>query len=371
MRILIAPDSFKESLSAKEVALALKSGFENALPDADFDLMPIGDGGEGTLDALAENLNLEKKSIEIPHAYTSDGSVFFASNGQTAVFEMAAICGLEHIPKNKRNPLCITTQGVGELIVHLVKSGIRDFIIGVGGSATNDGGIGMAYGLGYCFYDSEGQELDPIGANLGLIKKVSSKNKVDLSGVTIRLITDVDNPLCGPHGATYIFGGQKGLAPSQFKKVDQDMTQLYENFAPEVLKLAGSGAGGGMAAGLVAFAGAEIKSGIDFVLDCVDFDQRVKSADLVIVGEGRMDSQSLSGKAPVGVARRTPSAIPVIAICGSLKDDLPDFPVAGISAAFPIIGQVLELDQVLATAKENLYRTGLNIGNLIKLSKTL
>ena len=352
MRILIAPDSFKESLSAKEVALALKSGFENALPDADFDLMPIGDGGEGTLDALAENLNLEKKSIEIPHAYTSDGSVSFASNGQTAVFEMAAICGLEQIPKDKRNPLALTTQGVGELIVHLVHSGIRDFIIGVGGSATNDGGIGMAYGLGYRFYDSQGQELD-------------------LSGVTIHLITDVDNPLCGQDGATYIFGGQKGLAPSQFKKVDQDMTQFYENFAPEVLKLAGSGAGGGMAAGLVAFAGAEIKSGIDFVLDCVDFDQRVKEVDLVIVGEGRMDSQSLSGKAPVGVARRTPSAIPVIAICGSLKDDLPDFPVAGITAAFPIIGQVLELDQVLATAKENLYRTGLNIGNVIKLSKTL
>ena len=206
---------------------------------------------------------------------------------------------------------------------------------------------------------------------LVLLKKVSSKNKIDLSGVTIHLITDVDNPLCGQDGATYIFGGQKGLAPSQFKKVDQDMTQFYENFAPEVLKLAGSGAGGGMAAGLVAFAGAEIKSGIDFVLDCVDFDQRVKEVDLVIVGEGRMDSQSLSGKAPVGVARRTPSAIPVIAICGSLKDDLPDFPVAGITAAFPIIGQVLELDQVLATAKENLYRTGLNIGNVIKLSKTL
>ena len=169
MRILIAPDSFKESLSAKEVALALKSGFENALPNADFDLMPIGDGGEGTLDALAENLNLEKKSIKIPHAYTSDGSVFFASNGQTAIFEMAAICGLEHISKEKRNPLALTTQGVGELIVHLVQSGVRDFIIGVGGSATNDGGIGMAYGLGYRFYDSEGQELEPIGANLGLI----------------------------------------------------------------------------------------------------------------------------------------------------------------------------------------------------------
>ena len=213
--------------------------------------------------------------------------------------------------------------------------------------------------------------LEPIGANLGLIKKVSSKNKIDLSGVTIRLITDVDNPLCGQDGATYIFGGQKGLAPSGLKKVDQEMSQFYNAFAPHVLELAGSGAGGGMAAGLVAFAGAEIKSGIDFVLDCADFDQRVKTADLVIVGEGRMDSQSLSGKAPVGVAKRTPSDIPVIAICGSLKDDLPDFPVAGISAAFPIIGQVADLDHVLATAKENLYRTGLNIGNLIKLSKTL
>ena len=165
MRILIAPDSFKESLSAKEVALALKSGLEKALPDADFDLMPIGDGGEGTLDALAENLNLEKKTVKIPHAYTGDGSVPYASNGQTAIFEMAAVCGLEQVPKDKRNPLCITTQGVGELIVHLVKSGISDFIIGVGGSATNDGGIGMAYGLGYRFYDSEGRELEPIGAN--------------------------------------------------------------------------------------------------------------------------------------------------------------------------------------------------------------
>ena len=144
MRILIAPDSFKESLSAKEVALALKSGLEKALPDADFDLMPIGDGGEGTLDALAENLNLEKKTVKIPHAYTGDGSVPYASNGQTAIFEMAAVCGLEQVPKDKRNPLCITTQGVGELIVHLVKSGISDFIIGVGGSATNDVGIGMA-----------------------------------------------------------------------------------------------------------------------------------------------------------------------------------------------------------------------------------
>ena len=230
---------------------------------------------------------------------------------------------------------------------------------------------GMAYGLGYRFYDSEGRELEPIGANLGHVKKVSSKNKLDLSNVTIRLITDVDNPLCGLNGATYIFGSQKGLAPSQVKKVDQNMAQFYQGFAPEVPKLAGSGAGGGMAAGMVAFAGAEIKSGIDFVLDCVDFDQRVKTADLVIVGEGRMDNQSLSGKAPVGVAKRTPSAISVIAICGSLKDDLPDFPVGGISAAFPIIGQLGDLDQILSSAKENLYRTGLNIGNLIKLSQSL
>ena len=203
------------------------------------------------------------------------------------------------------------------------------------------------------------------------LKKVSSKNKLDLSNVTIRLITDVDNPLCGLNGATYIFGGQKGLSPSQVKKVDQNMAQFYQGFAPEVPKLAGSGAGGGMAAGMVAFAGAEIKSGIDFVLDCVDFDQRVKTAELVIVGEGRMDNQSLSGKAPVGVAKRTPSAISVIAICGSLKNDLPDFPVGGISAAFPIIGQLGDLDQILSSAKENLYRTGLNIGNLIKLSQSL
>ena len=188
-----------------------------------------------------------------------------------------------------------------------------------------------------------------------------------LRDLDVTIITDVTNCLCGPQGATYTFAGQKGLAETEFAAVDQAMRRFYELVNPAILELQGAGAGGGLAAGLVTFAAGKIVSGIDAVLDILDFEQHVQKADLVIVGEGRMDKQSLSGKAPVGVARRTPSKTPVIAICGSLKDDLPDFPVAHIAAAFPIISRVDSLENTLAQTSQNLERTAQNIGNLLSL----
>lgn len=365
MHIVIAPDSFKESLPAYEVAQALKIGFQEALPEATFDLIPLGDGGEGTLDALIDGLNLSKHKLIVTGALGEDVEVDYASDSQLAVFEMAAICGLGKVPKEARNPLTLRTEGVGQMISHLIKQGVKEIMIGVGGSATNDGGIGMAAGLGYHFFDEVGRIVEPIGENLGKIRKMTSPS-LDLSRVKLTIITDVKNPLCGQSGATYTFAAQKGLTEDQFGQVDQAMASFYQLVNSEVLSLEGAGAGGGMAAGLVTFANGQIVSGIDAVLDVLDFDRHVQNADLVIVGEGRMDKQSLAGKAPIGVARRTPDGIPIIAICGSLKEDLPAFPIENIIAAFPIIAGVDSLENTLAHARPNLIRTAQNIGNLLR-----
>jgi glycerate kinase len=212
----------------------------------------------------------------------------------------------------------LKTEGIGELIVELVQNGAQRILIGVGGSASHDGGIGMASGLGVRFYDCHGDEVEAIGAHLGKIVRYSTDEMlVDLSQVRIDLVTDVNNPLCGPLGATYVFAGQKGLAPEEFERIDEEMAGFYNNVNPEILAVSGAGAGGGMAAGMVQFAGAHIQKGVDFVMNQLNFDHRVAEADLVIVGEGRMDIQSLAGKTPIGVTRRTPDGVPIIAICGS------------------------------------------------------
>ena len=223
MHILIAPDSFKESLSALDAAKAIQRGLKKALPNATFDLMPIGDGGEGTLETLTDGLHLRRDSHIVTGALGQPVEAHYATNGQLAVFEMADICGLEKVPLDKRNPLTLTTKGVGEMIGHLVDLGTKEIMIGVGGSSTNDGGIGMAAGLGYRFFDESGQEVAAVGDNLGNITTISYEDyHWDLSQVELTIITDVTNPLCGPNGATYVFGGQKGLANEKFASVDKD-----------------------------------------------------------------------------------------------------------------------------------------------------
>ncbi|MGQ7448651.1 glycerate kinase family protein [Streptococcus suis] len=327
MHILIAPDSFKESLSATKVAEAIKKGFSKVYPQAGYDLIPLGDGGEGTVESLMQALSLDETQTWVTGPFGDKIKVSYAVKDDLAVFEMAEIVGLASIPHERRSPLFIKTQGVGELIVELVQNGVKRIFIGVGGSASHDGGIGMAAGLGVKFYNREGKEVEAIGAHIGEIVSFSTEDMlVDLSQVRIDLVTDVDNPLCGP-----------------------------------------AGAGGGMAAGLVQFAGARIQKGIDFVLNQLDFDHRVAKADLVVVGEGRMDAQSLSGKTPIGVARRTPTGIPIIAICGSLKDDLPEFPFENICAAFPIIASVESLEDTLQKAEKNLVRTAEQVARILQL----
>ena len=370
MKIVIAPDSFKESLTAEQVAEAIKRGFQQSLADVDCLLCPVGDGGEGTVDAIRHSLDLEEKWIQVTGPFGQKEAMRYFQKGHLALFEVADLVGLGKIPLEKRNPLQIQTRGIGELIRHLIDQGIKDIYIGVGSTASNDGGIGIAAALGYQFYDRNGNVLPACGLSLLNIASVSIENRYEIpEDVHIRILADVVSPLCGYQGATYTFGKQKGLDSTMFKAVDQAIQNFYEKVSPATLELKGAGAGGGIAGGLCAFAHASIVSGIDTCLDLIDFDKKVSDADLVIVGEGRLDRQSLAGKAPIGVAKRTPVGVPVIAICGSLAEDLPSLPFENIQAAFSILEKSEPLEDSLKNASIYLEHTATNIGNLLKMPK--
>ena len=370
MKIVIAPDSFKESLPASEVAKAIKRGLKKALPESKCLLLPVGDGGEGTVDAIKNSLGLVEKTALVTGPFGDEIQMTYVQKGELALFEVADLVGLAKIPIEKRNPLKIQTKGIAQLILYLIEQGMKEIYIGVGGTSSNDGGIGIASGLGYQFYDKNGDELIAIGQSLFEISKILDKSVVTIpADVHIKILADVTNPLCGIRGATYTFGKQKGLEPAKFQDVDIAIENFYRKVAPEMLKLDGAGAGGGIAAGLCAFAGAEIVSGIQTCLDIINFDKNVADADLVIVGEGRLDSQSLSGKAPIGVAKRTPNGVPVIAICGSLAEDLPPLPFENVIAAFSILEKSEPLEDSLKNAAIYLEDTAANIGQILAWKK--
>ena len=370
MKIVIAPDSFKESLPANQVAEAIKRGFKRVIPDAEYLLLPVGDGGEGTVNAIKSSLDLEEKTVQVTGPFGDEVQIRYYEKGELALFEVVDLIGLEKIPNEKRYPLEIQTKGIGQLILHFIDRGVKDIYIGVGGTASNDGGIGIASGFGYQFYDKNGIVLQANGQSLFDIRKISKEGVIQIPpDVHIKILADVTNPLCGPYGATFTFGKQKGLDPSEFQEVDVAIKDFYSKVGPEILKLDGAGAGGGIAAGLCVFAGAEIVSGIQTCLDLVKFDEQVADADLIIVGEGRLDSQSLAGKAPIGVAKRTPKGVPVIAICGSLDQDLPSLPFENIIAAFSILEKSEPLENSLKNAATYLEHTAASIAQILSLKK--
>ena len=370
MKIVIAPDSFKESLTAEEVAQAMKRGFQKSIADVECLLCPVGDGGEGTVDAIRHSFELEEKWFQVTGPFGQKEAMRYFQKSQLALFEVADLVGLGKIPLEKRNPLQIQTCGIGELIRYLIAQGIKEIYIGVGGTASNDGGIGIAAGLGYRFYDRDGNVLPACGQSLLNLASMSTENRYEIpEDVQIRILADVVSPLCGHQGATYTFGKQKGLDPTMFEAVDQAIQDFYEKVSPATLEIKGAGAGGGIAGGLCAFAQANIVSGIDTCLNLISFDKKVSDADLVVVGEGRLDRQSLAGKAPIGVAKRTPIGVPVIAICGSIAEDLPSLPFENIQAAFSILEKSEPLEDSLKNASLYLEHTAANIGHLLNMRK--
>ena len=372
MKIVIAPDSFKESLSAQQVAEAIKRGFQQSIADIECLLCPVGDGGEGTVDAIRHSIDLEENWIQVTGPFGQKEAMRYFQKEKLALFEVADLVGLEKIPLEKRDPLKIQTCGIGELVRHLIAQGIKEIYIGVGGTASNDGGIGIVAGLGYRFYDRDGNVLPACGQSLLNLASMSTENRYEIpEGVQIYILADVVSPLCGPQGATYIFGKQKSLHPTMFAVVDQAIQDFYEKVSPATLEIKGAGAGGGIAAGLCPFAQANIVSGIDTCLNLINFDKKVADADLVIIGEGRLDRQSLAGKAPIGVAKRTPVGVPVIAICGSIAEDLPSLPFENIQAAFSILEKSEPLEDSLKNASLYLEHTAANIRAFIKYAQDL
>ena len=308
MKIVIAPDSFKETLSAFEVASAIESGFQNVFPEAEIIKIPIADGGEGTVDAMvrATNGSFEFSEVEGPMGDITRAKWGMLGKSKTAVIEIAEACGLHLVSANKRNPMAASSYGVGQLVIAALDKGAKKIIIGLGGSATNDGGYGFLRAIGVQFLDSKGNELNGHFETLNLLSDINlSHIDTRIKSTLIEIACDVDNPLLGDQGATRVFAAQKGASNQMIEELESIMTHYYEIISGQLKNQAhdqpGFGAAGGLGFGISAFLNSELKSGISIVLESLNFNQYLLDADLVITGEGRIDSQSERGKAPIGV----------------------------------------------------------------------
>jgi len=379
MKIVIAPDSYKESLSALDVANAIEDGFREVFPKAEYVKIPVADGGEGTVEAMvaATKGRVVKVSVSGPLGEQVDGFYGLSGDEQSAFIEMAAASGLEYLPVAKRDPLITTSWGTGELIRHALDAGVQHIIIGLGGSATNDGGAGMVQALGAKLLDNQGEQIGPGGAALETLARIDIR-ELDkrLAGCRIDVACDVTNPLTGNEGASAIFGPQKGATPEMIARLDKALAHYAELIARDlqldVVNLAGGGAAGGMGAALYAFCGAKLRQGIEIVTDALALDRQVADADLVITGEGRIDSQTVHGKVPVGVAKVAKRHnVPVIGIAGSLSADVGVVHDHGIDAVFSVLYKICTLDDALASAGENVRMTARNVAAVLKAGKTL
>ena len=360
MKVVIAPDSYKGCLSALEVAKAMERGVLSVFPSAEVRKIPIADGGEGTVAALVTATNGQLRQTEVTDPLGNKIIAHWGvlGDGRTAVIEMAAASGLPLVPKEKRDPRVTTTYGTGELIKAALAEGLAKIIIGIGGSATNDGGTGMARALGVRFLDAAGQEVAAGGGSLAEICQIDTTGlDPRLKNTEIVVACDVDNPLCGTRGASAVFGPQKGATPEMVQQLDAGLAK-YASCARQatgrdVAEKAGAGAAGGLGAGLMFFTPAQLKPGVEIVLDAVGFSDIVRDADFVITGEGRTDFQTAFGKAPVGVAKvaKTHGA-PVFCISGGLGDGAEDVLAQGIDAVMSICDRPLSLEECMAAGAQ-------------------
>lgn len=378
MKIVIAPDSFKESLSAMQVAEAIEQGFSAIFPQAEYIKLPMADGGEGTVESMvaATRGNWVRVDVTGPLGNSVDAFFGWMGDAETAVIEMAAASGLHLVSAERRDPLITTSFGTGELILSALDHGARKIIIGIGGSATNDGGAGMMQALGAQLHDKQGNELSLGGAALTELATIDLSQLDDrLLQTDILVACDVDNPLCGAKGASAVFGPQKGATPEKVKRLDVALHNYGEKIElatrKSVLNIAGSGAAGGMGAALYGLLNARLQPGIDIVTEALKLAEIVQGADLVITGEGRIDSQTIHGKTPVGVARVAKRFnIPVIAIAGGMTPDYEVVHQHGLDAVFSVLNRIQTLPEALTDARENIRVTAKNIASIWKIGGT-
>lgn len=371
---ILVPDSFKGTLSAIEVCNIMKSSIKNLYKDANIISVPVADGGEGTVDAFLYALGGEKKSIWVSDAFNEQKILahYAMLKDNIAVIEMATCAGLPLV-KNRLEPDKTTTFGVGELIIDAINSGAKKIILGLGGSATNDGGCGMAAALGVKFKDEQDQEFIPTGGTLSQIYKIDMNNIYSkIKDVEFVSMCDVDNPLCGKLGASAVFAPQKGADEDMVRLLDEGLAHLAKiikrDLHIEVKDIKGAGAAGGLGAGSIAFLQSKLTKGIDVILDTIKFDELVSKADIVFTGEGKFDSQSLHGKVVMGVANRSQKyKTPVIVVTGAIGENIQEAYNKGITAIFSINKEPMEFSKSALKSKENMILTMENILRLLKI----
>lgn len=375
MKIVIAPDSFKENLTSLEVASEIEKGLRRVWPDADIVKVPMGDGGEGTVQALVDGTGgtIIKTQVSGPLGEKVTASYGLLGDGSTAVIEMAEASGLPLVPREKRNPLAASTFGTGELIADALNRGVEEIIIGLGGSATNDGGAGMAQALGVQFLDAEGGPItDHLGG--GRLNEIAAINtrwvNPALGRCKISVACDVTNPLVGEKGASRVYGPQKGATPIMVENLDKNLAHYAEiikrDLGIDIANVSGAGAAGGMGGGLIAFTGATLKRGVELVVSAVRLDDHMIGADLAITGEGRVDFQTAFGKTPSGVAASAKRhGVPVIAIGGGLSDDAGGVFEHGIDGLESATPNAMDLQVAIRKSRQYLQDAGERVARLI------
>ena len=362
MKVAIAIDSFKGSLSSVAAGNAAAEGVRRVFPDAECRVRPLADGGEGTVDALVAGLGGELKRVTVtgPAGKPVNAKYGLLPDG-VAVMEMAEAAGITLVSGAEKNPLYTTTYGVGEMILDAVKNGAKKFVIGIGGSATNDGGAGMLQALGFRLLDAEGHDIPRGGAALAKLARIEAKAKGEgeqwnVSSCSFRIACDVKNPLCGPNGASAVFGPQKGATPEMVRELDAALANFSRvtgsssasRDSSDASLHPGAGAAGGLGFGFKAFLGAELVPGVDLVLSETHLEDFIRDADIVVTGEGRLDGQTVMGKAPIGVARLAKRyGKRVLAFSGILGDGVEAVNDAGIDAYFPILRKLVSLEDAL------------------------
>lgn len=375
MKIVLAPDSFKNAVTAKEAARAMRKGFEKSLPSASYVEVPMADGGEGTVQALVDATNgrFLTAQVQNPLDQTVSAQYGILGDGKTAVIEMAAASGIQYVDAQTQNPLITTTYGTGQLMAAALAQGVQTIVIGLGGSATNDGGAGMAQALGVRLLDVDGQVLPLGGGALARLARIDTTHMIPaLSRVKVVIASDVTNPLVGPNGASAVFGPQKGATPAMVAQLDRNLTHfaavIERDLGKSVAQIPGAGAAGGLGAGLLAFTDAQIQPGVEMVVAQTGLTEIVRDADIVVTGEGGIDFQTQYGKTPIGVAKAVKQVNPqatVIAIAGYIGAGIDVLYELGIDSIFCTTPGAMSLAKAIEATEVNLTQVSENIARLI------
>jgi glycerate 2-kinase len=374
-KFVLIPDSFKGTMSSSLICSIMQRAILRRLPESEIKSIPVADGGEGSVDAFAQALGGERVTVSVAGPFMNRvDSTYIIVNGDTAMIEMASCAGLPLAEDHHLDPASTTTYGVGEMLLSAVGRGCRKIIIGLGGSCTVDGGCGAAAACGVKFINKSGETFVPAGGTLGEIVRIDSNSRDSrLEGISIVSMCDVDNPLHGKSGAAYVFGPQKGATPEMVSRLDEGLRNLdrviFKSIGIDVGRMPGAGAAGGMGGGMVAFFGSSLQMGIETVLDTVGFDKQIKDADFVFTGEGKLDSQSLRGKAVIGIARRVRSCrstAKVIAFVGDIGDDISQCYEEGVTAVFSINRVCIPFSEARKRAESDLELTVENFIRLIE-----